>query len=40
MSLNGIRSNSPDSAYIRELERTIKKLTERIDRLEQDRRKK
>lgn len=37
MSINGVRSQSADAIYIRELERVIKDLTERIGRLEQDR---
>lgn len=36
MSLNGFRSESPDSAYIRELERTLKDVQERLGRLERD----
>jgi hypothetical protein len=36
MSLNGIRSTSPDTIYIKQLEDIIKDLRERIGKLEKD----
>lgn len=37
MALNGVRSESPDAKYIRELERIIQGLLERVAKLERDR---
>lgn len=36
MSLNGFRSESPDTAYTREAERVLKDALERIAKLERD----
>lgn len=36
MALNGVNSTLPDGRYIKELERTVKDLLERVAKLERD----